>query len=76
MGHRFVPTSTILRRMAQRDQRIARMSVGVRALAVKRRYCPMCDVWLPVRETTCRACGQPTEPAAEGAELPKPERVE
>ncbi len=26
-----------------------------------KRYCPMCDKWVPARETVCKACGQPTE---------------
>jgi uncharacterized paraquat-inducible protein A len=25
------------------------------------RYCPMCDVWVPARETVCVACGMTTE---------------
>ena len=29
-----------------------------------KRYCPMCDVWVPANERECKACGQPTEKAA------------
>ena len=30
----------------------------------RRRYCELCDTWLPVSQTTCRACGAPTLKAA------------
>jgi hypothetical protein len=65
--------STILRRMAQRDQRIARET-----RPRPRRYCPMCEVWYPSRITICPPCGLATEPEPEPrpAPLPKPERVE
>ncbi len=26
-----------------------------------KRYCPMCDKWVPARETVCKACGIETE---------------
>ena len=34
-----------------------------------KRYCPMCEKWLPARETVCKACGMPTE-------KPEPARCE
>lgn len=27
----------------------------------KKRYCPMCEKWLPSREYECKACGMTTE---------------
>lgn len=29
-----------------------------------KRYCPMCDKWVPAREVVCKACGMDTEKAA------------
>lgn len=29
----------------------------------KRRYCEMCDKWVPTRETECKACGAQTSKA-------------
>lgn len=29
----------------------------------KKRYCEMCDKWLPAKQTECKACGMPTRKA-------------
>ena len=29
-----------------------------------RRYCEMCDKWVPARQTECKECGMPTVKAA------------
>jgi rRNA maturation endonuclease Nob1 len=41
---------TINRRIAQMDELIA-----------NKRYCPMCEKWVPMRQTECKACGMPTD---------------
>ncbi len=45
---------------------VPRLIAEYRALLTKSlgesvRYCPMCDVWVPRRQTVCRACGMATE---------------
>lgn len=39
-----------------------------------KRYCGMCDKWVPARETVCKACGADTEKAI--TEKPKPQVVD
>lgn len=34
----------------------------------KRRYCEMCDEWVSVKQTTCRACGSATSQVVEYCE--------
>ena len=36
---------------------------------MSKRYCPMCDKWVPAKQTECKACGADTEKAI--SEKPK-----
>ncbi len=39
------------------------MSVMAESPAPRKRYCGMCDKWVPAKETVCKACGADTDKA-------------
>lgn len=43
-------------------------ALGLRAdvLMAARRYCGLCDLWVPARQTVCRACGADTDRPMKG----------